>query len=614
METHIKTKVEIVGGKTIEGIKGIKELSLVQSHNQHHTLELTTYLEIIKQADESNLLEGQNLVGQLIRVTFSPEKASKIIAFEQVFVGVVTGVGVIRHGINGADFQLKAQSPSILTDGYPNTRSFSQKTLKQIAEAVLSPYSSNLIKTLINPTPNPNLDFITQYEESDYNFLMRLAERFGQWFYYDGTQLVFGNKKDEPESDCFLGQDLTSFHLGIKLEPTTFARSSYDYVKNQPYDIQSSALNMTNLNQLGKHAVESSEGLFSTVPLSYSRQYFKDPSGLRAEALAQREGGASDLVTAEGSGVNPRLTIGSSIHVQTIADQKNADYGSFTIINIAHITNSLGTYQNVFKAIPLSLKTPPSFGLYAFPRADMQPAVVKENNDPDKMNRIRVQFMWQKSPEMSPWIRMISSHAGKNKGLQFIPEIGDEVMVAFENNNPDRPVVVGAVHHGNQKHEDRQDKDNHIKTIRTRSNNEIRFCDKPGEEEIIILNKDSKNEIRLSLKDNKILIKAEKTIEIIGEDIIMEASKSISLKTKDMTAAAQNSLKLESQNSFEVKNKTSKMESTSKSDIQSTGPISIKSSGEMKVEGMKTAIKASSQLELNGSAQATLKGGVVMIN
>lgn len=613
METHIKTKVEIDG----KPLAGFKELRLIQSHNQHHTLELTTYMEVIEQDGQNNLMQGQKLVGQQIIVTFTPETnstQSQNSPFERLFLGVVTSVSVIRHGINGADFQLKAQSPTILTDGYPNTRSFSQKTLKQIVEEVLNPYPSNLLKKNINPKPNPTLDFITQYEESDYNFLMRLAERFGQWFYYDGIQVVFGARIEDNEYGCYLGQDLNSFHMGIKLEPTTFACSSYDYVKNQPYEIQSSDLSMSSLNLLGKHALTSSESLFSHIPASYSRQYYRDPAGLRADAQARREGGAADLVQVEGSGVNPRLAIGSNIHVESVADKNNADYGSFTIINIAHITNSLGTYNNYFKAVPVTLSTPPSYGLHAFPRADMQPAVVKENNDPDKMNRLRVQFMWQKSPEMTPWIRVITAHAGKNRGLQFIPEIGDEVMVGFENNNPDRPVVVGSLHHGNQKHEDRNDKENHIKTIRTRSNNEIRFCDKPGEEEIIIINKNNKNEIRLSLKDNKILIKAEKTIEIKGEEIIMEGTKSISMKTKEFTASAQKGMKLESQDSFEVKNKTSKMESTSQSDIKSTGPISIKSSGEVEVEGMKTAVKANTQLELSGSAQATLKGGVVMIN
>ena len=72
METHIKTKVEIDG----KPLAGFKELRLIQSHNQHHALELTTYLEVIEQDGQNNLMQGQRLVGQQITVTFTPETKS----------------------------------------------------------------------------------------------------------------------------------------------------------------------------------------------------------------------------------------------------------------------------------------------------------------------------------------------------------------------------------------------------------------------------------------------------------------------------------------------------------------------------------------------------------
>jgi uncharacterized protein involved in type VI secretion and phage assembly len=75
-------------------------------------------------------------------------------------------------------------------------------------------------------------------------------------------------------------------------------------------------------------------------------------------------------------------------------------------------------------------------------------AVVKDVNDPDHLGRVRVVFPWLSDSFVSDWARMTQFGAGKQRGASFLPEVDDEVMVAFEQGDFRRPVVIGSVHNG----------------------------------------------------------------------------------------------------------------------------------------------------------------------
>ena len=66
------------------------------------------------------------------------------------------------------------------------------------------------------------------------------------------------------------------------------------------------------------------------------------------------------------------------------------------------------------------------------------------SNDPKQMGRLRVQFFWQEDGP-AHWARMISPHAGPDRGFMMMPEVGDEVGVMFEDGDPERPVIVGSL-------------------------------------------------------------------------------------------------------------------------------------------------------------------------
>jgi uncharacterized protein involved in type VI secretion and phage assembly len=114
------------------------------------------------------------------------------------------------------------------------------------------------------------------------------------------------------------------------------------------------------------------------------------------------------------------------------------------------------------------------------------PAVVADLSDPDSQGRVKVRLPW--SPDTGgdsyeAWARLATMMAGADRGTWFIPDVGDEVLVAFEGGNPRRPYVVGALWNGQDAPPERMDGagDNNLKTICSRAGIRITLDDSDGQ-------------------------------------------------------------------------------------------------------------------------------------
>jgi uncharacterized protein involved in type VI secretion and phage assembly len=112
------------------------------------------------------------------------------------------------------------------------------------------------------------------------------------------------------------------------------------------------------------------------------------------------------------------------------------------------------------------------------------PARVVAHNDPKKMGRISVRFFWQQE-DATHWARFTSPHAGPDRRFMFLPEVGDEVAVAFEDGDPERPVILGSLWNGVQQ-APRYDfrggdvESNDVKRLVTKAGNRIQISDAEG--------------------------------------------------------------------------------------------------------------------------------------
>ena len=166
----------------------------------------------------------------------------------------------------------------------------------------------------------------------------------------------------------------------------------------------------------------------------------------------------------------------------------------------------------------------------SIPQATTQPAKITDNNDPKGLGRVQVQMEWQRNnSDNTSWIRMTNPHAGGGKGMYFIPEIGEEVLVGFEGGNAEKPYVLGAMYNGNES-SSYSTAGNDQKVIQTRSGTKIIMNDAIGS---VFIEDPSGNTWMMDGKGN-INVNAPKNFTITaGENVSISAGKDVSVSAGD---------------------------------------------------------------------------------
>jgi len=179
------------------------------------------------------------------------------------------------------------------------------------------------------------------------------------------------------------------------------------------------------------------------------------------------------------------------------------------------------------------------------------PGTVTNNQDPDKLGRVRVKLAWLSDDHESWWARIATPMAGPNRGVYFLPEVDDEVMVAFEHGDVRFPYVLGALWNGKDAPPaTNDDGKNNIRVIHSRSGHLIRLDDTDGDEKIEVIDKTGSNSITIKSSDNsmtltcvgKLKLEATQGIEITSQaDVQIQATTSISIQadtTMDVQSGA----------------------------------------------------------------------------
>lgn len=173
--------------------------------------------------------------------------------------------------------------------------------------------------------------------------------------------------------------------------------------------------------------------------------------------------------------------------------------------------------------------------------------VVTNNQDPDKLGRVKVRFPWLSEKDESNWARVLTPMAGKDRGLYVLPEVDDEVLVGFEHGQVEFPYVLGALWNGKDKApETNDDGKNNKRTLKSRSGHTIRLDDTDGKEKIEILDAKGKQSIVLDTASNTITIKADK-------DVVIQAGGTLKLSGNGVEIKSTKGAKLEASSNVEVK-------------------------------------------------------------
>ena len=417
------------------------KVELHQYNCQHDTFTIETPEDSFDAFNEYIMEHSRDLLGQPLTIKFY--QYGEVV---QHFSGIITRIYCKRQTGGGyGTLYISGNAPSILLDQGKACRSYEHKTLKEIIASVGEGYDNSAqVDSSAGVNTTRALPYTVQYNESDYDFICRLANLYGEYFYYDGSKLIFGNKLQETID---LGENLNLIDedFNLEMKPQEFEYINYAIDRAEVYrkDAESACCEYKN-NPIQTDAKNASKKLFKKIPQKYHSATSLEQSDIDLEEVVRQERDLRELsLKVTGRSRDPCLRMNT---FACLTDINARAMETYRVIKISHYHSGMN-YENSFEAIPM-MRTPADYNAEAFPKAEQQPAIVKDNNDPQGMGRVRVQFFWQKGEQLSPWIRMIQPYAGNGKGFYFIPEVGEEVMVDFENGNAERPFVLGAHYNG----------------------------------------------------------------------------------------------------------------------------------------------------------------------
>jgi uncharacterized protein involved in type VI secretion and phage assembly len=188
--------------------------------------------------------------------------------------------------------------------------------------------------------------------------------------------------------------------------------------------------------------------------------------------------------------------------------------------------------------------------------------IVSNIDDPEANGRIKVRFPWLSADEESHWARVCQFMTGNNMGAWFIPEVGDEVLVAFEHGDINHPFVVGCLYNGQDQppSENSHSAENNIRMFKSKSGHIIKFDDTSGSEQI---------EITTASGKSKITMKDSGDVEIKADKINIDGTMEIKLSSQNIKIEATQQLELKGTSGF-------KLEASGTGSVEASGPLTIR--------------------------------------
>ncbi|WP_224242009.1 type VI secretion system Vgr family protein [Hyalangium gracile] len=406
----------------------------------------------------------------------------------------------------------------------------------------------------------PKREYCVQYRESNLDFVRRLLEEEGIFYFFehgpDSHVMVLGDgaSAHEPlpgESTLLfraetgqaptVGEHITRVARTHRLLPARVALRDFDF-ERPTLDLTAQA--------------RESQGVQALEIYDYPGDYVQPAEGKRLSKVRLEElrFGVRTLACA---GTCHRLLPGSTF---SLAEHPDGELnGELLVVRVRHegrrqeIVGDAeaveGSYRNEFETLPAGVPYRPRRATTRPVIPGIQTATVVgpsgEELQPDGHHRVKVQFHWdregQRNEQSSCWVRVGQSWSGEGWGASFIPRVGQEVVVRFLEGNPDRPLVVGAVYNGSNPPPVALPDEKTKSTQRTDSSpggggfNEVRLEDAAGEEEVYL--HAQKDENLETLNDKTQIIRGNETL-LVEKDRSRQVNgnQSLAVKLEDDSA------------------------------------------------------------------------------
>ena len=568
---------------------------------------------------------------------------------ERYFHGLVTEFHLSGQQDRMYQYELTLRPWLWFLNHSADCRSFQAKSVIKIFEEVIkeqhgfADYKLDLAKQ----ADYKPFDFCVQYRETDFNFISRLLEHEGIYYYFkhekdkhvmvltdDAAKHVpcpgYGKVNLMDDSGALgQGDHLSEWRIATHVVPQAAASTDFDF-KNTKTSLRAAKPQSTKY----KHPSSDLAGIFD-YPAGMAQQT-KDDSD-RAAQLRIEELQSLQRV-AHGAGRIGGLLPGYTFKLEN-HDRKelNVEYlllgSSYTLTEGPYLGGaSKGREQDFHVEIEGIVKTV----AYRPPRSTPKPvisgvqtAIVVGDGEiyTDEFGRIRIEFPWDRAASGdktgSFWVRVAQPWAGNQWGAQFLPRVGQEVLVEFLEGDPDHPIVVGMVYNGQNKPPYTLPANKTQSGIKTRSTekgedanyNELRFEDKKGSELLMLhaekdMVAEAEEEVKLAAglasSDNKtqIVMNKDGSITITATDGSNSSSQSQVVMKSDGTIVTTAFDKIT------FKAGQSQIEMTQAGDITiSAVNIKLDAKSGLKLHGMTVEAKADTSVNIEAGTNLDLKGG-----
>ena len=514
-----------------------------------------------------------------------------------IFEGIVTKQSIQIDEIVGSILVIECRDEAIKMIVGRKSVTYSQKKDSDILSTIIGNYSGLNADVTATTTVWPEQ---VQYYTTDWDFLLARAEANGMIVTVLNGKVSVSkpDKNTSPVLTVTYGNNLLAFNGSLDAVSQLGAAkgTSWDFASQKTIsgDAASSYTGPGNLSskKLSEVVGLSEYELQSTAPIQHTDLTRWSKAALVKSAYSKIQG------TAKFRGSN-LVDPGKYITLAGLGDRFNGDH---FISNIHHVLTdgnwtteiSVGLSPVWFTQEP-DVMAPPASGLLPGAQGLFNATVKKMHEDPDSQYRVLVDVPLFGSEGEGVWARLTNFYSTSGAGAFFMPEVGDEVVVGFLNEDPRYPIILGSMYStSNNKPFNGLDPNekNSVKAIVSKSGITLAFDDENKE---LTLETPQKNTAVLSDKDKKITLKDQN-----GNCIVMSES-GITIKSdKNITIEATQQLTLKGNQGVTVE--------SAAGDVQIKG-LNIKHTADMQfsAEGSMTA-------SLQGGAETTIKGAMVMIN
>lgn len=435
------------------------------------------------------------------------------------------------------------------------SRTFYGKSATEIASLLLDEAGVRNVEMRIS-TPVPPLDVAIQYQESNFAFMSRLLERAGIHYHIEpspsGDKIVFSDgNAGFPVSPA--GKVMFSTNAAPAVFSFVRGQSVYSgFVQTSGYNWETPALDLSAVAQTTLFA-DLREGVF---PGYVDTQ-------VEAQAVANIRMGShlTEAQSCSGESSYPQLQAGQRV---VLSGHPRTDFNQEYVITAVEHQKTAKDYRNTFRCLPSQVVYRPQETTPVPVVAGVVSAIVVgpggETKFVDKFGRVKVRFPWRipaKSSFTDPgdagFVRVAQIAAGAGSAAMWLPEIGDEVLVAFEHGNPNRPVVVGSVYNAKDMPPAALPANKHLSILRVQSSSggksELVYDASPGNERLLI----QSGQNGLTVGANGITLQGSSVAINSGTDLVQRAGRAmVTEAVGDLTIKSGQNLAIKSQKDAEV--------------------------------------------------------------